>query len=138
MEQTTLTCSDAPPATSTKFCVERCLPTFRSSNLPNLTWLLTWSRLKRSGSQFPQRCLDVPTSLSNKTVLLRCMSRLFSGHALLRRIKNGPVKLNSSSLRSWEHQIGEDERSTGRCLCGSVRYQCDGTLGPAHYCHCED
>ena len=24
------------------------------------------------------------------------------------------------------------------CLCGSVRYQCEGNLGPAHYCHCED
>src|SRR5262249_19258056 len=66
MEQTTLTCSDAPPATSTRFCAERYLPTFRSSNLPNLTWLLTWSRLKRSGSQFPQRCSDVPTRLSNR------------------------------------------------------------------------
>src|SRR5262245_46466983 len=87
MERTTLTCSDAPPATSTKFCAERYLPTFRSSNLPNLTWLLTWSRLKRSGSQFPQRCLDVPTRLSNKTVLLRCMSPLLaqSGHALVHR-----------------------------------------------------
>ena len=25
---------------------------------------------------------------------------------------------------------------TGRCLCGRVRYQIDGTLGPAIYCHC--
>jgi len=34
--------------------------------------------------------------------------------------------------------MGEDKRATGRCLCGSVRYQCEGNLGPAHYCHCED
>src|SRR5262245_10771869 len=34
--------------------------------------------------------------------------------------------------------MGEDNRATGRCLCGSVRYQCEGNLGPAHYCHCED
>jgi hypothetical protein len=34
--------------------------------------------------------------------------------------------------------MGEDKRATGRCLCGSVRYQCEGNLGPAHYCHCDD
>ena len=34
--------------------------------------------------------------------------------------------------------MGEDKPATGRCLCGSVRYQCEGNLGPAHYCHCED
>ncbi len=26
----------------------------------------------------------------------------------------------------------------GRCLCGNVAYEYTGTLGPAHYCHCED
>jgi len=26
----------------------------------------------------------------------------------------------------------------GRCLCGSIAYEYTGTLGPAHYCHCED
>jgi hypothetical protein len=26
----------------------------------------------------------------------------------------------------------------GGCLCGSVRYQCEGELGPAAYCHCVD
>ena len=26
----------------------------------------------------------------------------------------------------------------GGCLCGSVRYQCEGELGPANYCYCED
>jgi hypothetical protein len=25
---------------------------------------------------------------------------------------------------------------TGSCLCGSVRFQIDGKLGPAGYCHC--
>ena len=30
------------------------------------------------------------------------------------------------------------EAVMGRCLCGSVRYQCEGELGPANYCHCED
>src|SRR5262249_24267819 len=66
MEQNTLTCFDALPATSTRFCAERYLPTFRSSNLPNLTWLLTWSRLKSSGPPFPPRFPDVPTRLSNR------------------------------------------------------------------------
>ena len=32
----------------------------------------------------------------------------------------------------------DTKRATGRCLCGSVQYQCEGYLGPAHYCHCED
>src|ERR1700730_10369986 len=27
---------------------------------------------------------------------------------------------------------------TGGCLCGNVRYQYEGGLGPANYCHCED
>jgi hypothetical protein len=26
----------------------------------------------------------------------------------------------------------------GRCLCGYVRYEYAGTVGPANYCHCED
>ena len=26
----------------------------------------------------------------------------------------------------------------GHCLCGNVAYEYTGTLGPAHYCHCED
>jgi hypothetical protein len=26
----------------------------------------------------------------------------------------------------------------GRCLCGHVRYEYDGPVGPAGYCHCED
>jgi hypothetical protein len=26
----------------------------------------------------------------------------------------------------------------GRCLCGHVRYEYDGSVGPANYCHCED
>jgi len=26
----------------------------------------------------------------------------------------------------------------GRCLCGHVRYEYDGPVGPATYCHCED
>ena len=30
------------------------------------------------------------------------------------------------------------EPVTGRCLCGSVAYECVGPVGPAHYCHCED
>ena len=25
---------------------------------------------------------------------------------------------------------------TGRCLCGGVRFEIDGPLGPASYCHC--
>ena len=44
----------------------------------------------------------------------------------------------SCKMRCWEHQMGEDKHATGRCLCGNVRYQCEGNLGPAHYCHCED
>ena len=27
---------------------------------------------------------------------------------------------------------------SGRCLCGNVRYEYDGEVGPASYCHCED
>jgi hypothetical protein len=27
---------------------------------------------------------------------------------------------------------------TGGCLCGGVRYQYEGEVGPANYCHCED
>jgi hypothetical protein len=26
----------------------------------------------------------------------------------------------------------------GRCLCGGVTYEYDGSVGPANYCHCED
>ena len=26
----------------------------------------------------------------------------------------------------------------GRCLCGGIRYEYGGTVGPANYCHCED
>ena len=26
----------------------------------------------------------------------------------------------------------------GGCLCGHVRYEVDGPVGPASYCHCED
>jgi hypothetical protein len=26
----------------------------------------------------------------------------------------------------------------GRCLCGHIQYECDGPVGPATYCHCED
>ena len=26
----------------------------------------------------------------------------------------------------------------GHCLCGHVRYEYDGPVGPANYCHCED
>jgi hypothetical protein len=27
---------------------------------------------------------------------------------------------------------------SGRCLCGQVRYEYAGPVGPANYCHCED
>jgi hypothetical protein len=27
---------------------------------------------------------------------------------------------------------------TGGCLCGYIRYFCDGEVGPAGYCHCAD
>lgn len=27
---------------------------------------------------------------------------------------------------------------TGGCLCGSIRYRCDGEIGAANYCHCQD
>jgi len=27
---------------------------------------------------------------------------------------------------------------TGQCLCGAVRYDCDGDIGPSNYCHCAD
>ncbi|HLK35161.1 MAG TPA: GFA family protein [Polyangiaceae bacterium] len=27
---------------------------------------------------------------------------------------------------------------TGGCLCGAVRYEYDGPVGPATYCHCAD
>jgi hypothetical protein len=26
----------------------------------------------------------------------------------------------------------------GGCLCGSIRYEYDGEIGPANYCHCAD
>ena len=26
----------------------------------------------------------------------------------------------------------------GRCLCGHIRYEYEGAVGPANYCHCED
>lgn len=26
----------------------------------------------------------------------------------------------------------------GGCLCGGIRYQYEGEIGPANYCHCED
>jgi hypothetical protein len=29
-------------------------------------------------------------------------------------------------------------RITGRCLCGSVRFEYDGEVGPAGICHCAD
>jgi hypothetical protein len=29
-----------------------------------------------------------------------------------------------------------DEPITGGCLCGGVRFEIDGPLGPASYCHC--
>ena len=28
--------------------------------------------------------------------------------------------------------------NTGRCLCGRVKYEYSGSIGPANYCHCED
>ncbi len=30
------------------------------------------------------------------------------------------------------------QRVTGGCLCGGVRYEYDGEVGPANYCHCAD
>src|ERR1700674_3372951 len=29
-------------------------------------------------------------------------------------------------------------KMTGGCLCGGVRYEYDGEIGPANYCHCAD
>jgi hypothetical protein len=29
-------------------------------------------------------------------------------------------------------------RVTGGCLCGAIRYEYDGEVGPAGYCHCAD
>jgi hypothetical protein len=34
--------------------------------------------------------------------------------------------------------MGESMTIRGRCLCGHVAYEYSGSLGPAHYCHCED
>lgn len=31
-----------------------------------------------------------------------------------------------------------DNVVSGGCLCGFVRYEYDGELGPANYCHCND
>ncbi|MBO3460179.1 GFA family protein [Aetokthonos hydrillicola Thurmond2011] len=30
------------------------------------------------------------------------------------------------------------ELVSGGCLCGQVRYEYDGDIGPANYCHCQD
>ncbi len=27
---------------------------------------------------------------------------------------------------------------TGGCMCGAVRYEYDGEIGPSSYCHCDD
>lgn len=39
----------------------------------------------------------------------------------------------------WEAAL-EDERTcimlTGACLCGGVRYEIDGKIGPVGHCHC--
>ncbi len=35
-------------------------------------------------------------------------------------------------------RVNMDNRVTGRCLCGAVKYECRSAAGPAGYCHCED
>ncbi|PLX39197.1 MAG: aldehyde-activating protein [Hyphomicrobiales bacterium] len=37
---------------------------------------------------------------------------------------------------SFQNQTGDDDRHTGQCLCGSVRYSVVGPLRPVIGCHC--
>jgi hypothetical protein len=34
--------------------------------------------------------------------------------------------------------MGATELVSGGCLCGQVRYEYDGDIGSANYCHCQD
>jgi hypothetical protein len=45
---------------------------------------------------------------------------------------------NSRGFRAAERRKTMPTVTSGGCLCGHVRYEFEGPIGPANYCHCVD